>query len=283
MLGPITRFGSSKGMGTVPNLSGLTRSAAIASIEAAGFKFTNSPIIETPNQSLNNQVASQAIPANTLLDYESNIDFSYYVYVAPAIVYTYGACEIYQSDILSSSGCVAGTCTYITNYTDYYRRIRYANGAFDGYEFCYTSPSNISTLNSPTCCPPPAQVCTPGESVEIPWGGCSGNIQVRYIRKTFSDCSSRLILEERCCRASDSCQAWADVPWIPYSGGEYKTRTCTDTRCNTYTETRYRCTATSRTTCGTCRRVKGRGSQTCTTTTTNSDCTTSSSSFAQSC
>lgn len=280
MLGPITRFGSSKGMGLVPNLSGLTRTAAISAIEAAGFKFSNSPIIETPNQSLNNRVASQAILANTLIDYESNIDFSYYVYVAPAIVYTYGSCQVYQSDIVSDS-CTS--CTRNIAYLDYYRRIRYANGAFDGYEFCYTSPSNISTLNSPICCPPPAQVCTGGESVEIPWGACSGNIQVRYIRKTFSDCSSEIIPQERCCRTSDSCQPWADVPWVAYSGGEYKTRTCTDTRCNTYTETKYRCTATSRTTCGSCRRVKGRGSQTCTTTTTNSDCTTSSSSFAQSC
>ena len=284
MLGPITRFGSSKGMARVPNLAGLTRSEAISAIEAAGFRFLNSPTVETSNSSLNGQVASQVIPANALVDYESSIDFSYYVYVAPAVSYTYGPCQIYQAQILSTSGCVPGTCTYITNYLDYYRRIRYVNGVYDGEEFCYTQPSSITTSSSSVCCPPPARSCTASTTVAIPWGDCLGGQQTRTMLRISSNCDENYFQEYRCCQVSNSCQLWSDVPWISSGfGQEYKTRTCTDTRCNTYTETRVRCTVRSSTSCGRCTGSGKTITQSCTTTTINSDCTQSSVTFTQKC
>jgi hypothetical protein len=284
MLGPIARFGSSKGMAKVPNLSGLTRAAAISAIENAGFKFSNSPIVETSNSSLDGKVASQVIAADTLLNYESSLDFSYYVYVAPAVSYTYGPCQIYQAQILSTSGCVSGTCTYITNYLDYYRRIRYANGAYDGEEFCYTQPSSITTSSSSVCCPPPARSCTASTTVAIPWGDCLGGQQTRTMLRISSNCDENYFQEYRCCRVSDSCQDWSDVPWVSASGGsEYKTRTCTDTRCNTYTETKVRCIVRTTTgSCGPCSK-KSPFRRTCSTTTTNSDCSQTPGSVSQAC
>jgi outer membrane biosynthesis protein TonB len=75
-------WASSKGMVAVPDLSTLTYTDAIAALEDAGLNYTNSGSTNTANSNLNNIIATQSVAAGTLVDYETNISFTYYTYVA---------------------------------------------------------------------------------------------------------------------------------------------------------------------------------------------------------
>ena len=85
MLGIGGKFVGAKGMVAVPNLSGLTRSAAQTAITNAGLNFLEGATpVDTTNLSLDNKVAGQSLPTGTLVDYETTISYSYNRYVAPA-------------------------------------------------------------------------------------------------------------------------------------------------------------------------------------------------------
>ena len=75
-------WASSKGMVKVPDLSGLTKSAAITAIQNANLNYVDGGSTTTNNSSLDNIVASQLPNANELVQYESNVTFIYYTYVA---------------------------------------------------------------------------------------------------------------------------------------------------------------------------------------------------------
>lgn len=75
-------WASSKGMVAVPDLSTLTYTDAITALEDAGLNYTNSGSTNTSNSNLNNRIATQSVVAGTLVDYETNISFTYYIYVA---------------------------------------------------------------------------------------------------------------------------------------------------------------------------------------------------------
>ena len=69
-------------MVAVPDLSTLTYTDAITALQNAGLNYTNSGSTNTANSNLNNIVATQSVVAGTLVNYESNISFTYYTYVA---------------------------------------------------------------------------------------------------------------------------------------------------------------------------------------------------------
>ena len=69
-------------MVAVPDLSTLTYTDAIAALQDAGLNYTNSGSTNTSNSNLNNRIATQSVVAGTLVDYETNISFTYYIYVA---------------------------------------------------------------------------------------------------------------------------------------------------------------------------------------------------------
>lgn len=85
MLGIGGKFASSKGMVKMPDLSGLTRADAKTAIANAGLKFgTESSSTNNSGSSYNGDVKTQSIAANTLVEYESTVSFTYYdTYVAP--------------------------------------------------------------------------------------------------------------------------------------------------------------------------------------------------------
>lgn len=87
MFGIGGKFGSAKGMVSMPNLSGLTRPEAISAINNAGlFLGETFTISGTSNQ--NGKISSQTIASGTLVDYESIIGFSSYLYTAPTVTTT---------------------------------------------------------------------------------------------------------------------------------------------------------------------------------------------------
>ncbi len=76
-------WSSSKGMGIIPNLEGLTLNEARTAITSAGFALGNETSIGNIGgaNSSNNGKAKGRVDTGSLLQYESTIDFEYYSYV----------------------------------------------------------------------------------------------------------------------------------------------------------------------------------------------------------
>ncbi len=155
---------------SVPNLNGLTRSQAIAAIQAAGFTYSESQQ-ETNTSGLNLFISQQSVSAGTVIPLGSTIPFIYYNYVEPAPVITYGPCETYGSPIQNlgnSTGCSGNFYQERTTYRYNTRKKIYSNGSWDGSSYStdgcgttdvltVTSSNQIDGLCGYTA-PPPA--CT---------------------------------------------------------------------------------------------------------------------------
>jgi hypothetical protein len=81
MLGSLGFF-ASKGMTTVPNLSGLTKTEAETAIAAAYLTVGTATSVSTSTSGLNNTIESQAIESGSVVDYDTTINFGYYTYVS---------------------------------------------------------------------------------------------------------------------------------------------------------------------------------------------------------
>jgi hypothetical protein len=83
----IALWGSSKGMVKVPNTIGMTSAQALTAITAAGLTTTSGVKVDTADNNLNGKVAISSPVADTLVDYETNVELRYYNYVAPFSVF----------------------------------------------------------------------------------------------------------------------------------------------------------------------------------------------------
>ena len=280
MLSFVSRFGSFKGMVPMPDLSGLNRGQAISAIQTAGLTFKSNSPVESSNSSLNDKVSSQEIASGTLIDYESEISFSYYVYVAPAVIITTGNCEDIPGSTTSKIDCInyGQNNTQITTYTTQKRALILANGVSTGtYQACQAGTSETRASQTAYCgYVAPAKVCVYSETWDGPWSGCQEifgvGTKVRYKTYVYTNCSSETKkFEEACCSAGlVSCTKWVAVP-----GGETRTCTYRNVDCSTYTTNPIRCTPSTRTTCTSCT-TKSPFRKTCTTTTIASDCSSTS-------
>ena len=284
MLGFIGKFGSSRGMVKMPNLSGLTVTQAISAIESAGLKFVGSSTETTSDAALAEIIKSQSPASQTLLDYGSGVSFVYNSYSVPAYypVITYGDCGVYGG----------GNKTYVcTNYgqnnidteTTVFPSERevFFDGVFQYREAC--SPITIvQTFYNTVRCGyvPPTQSCTAGCGSYSAFGSCNNGTRTRTRTCTRTNCSTYTETDsESCC--TPSCGSWSS--WASSASGiQERSRTCTRANCTTYSESEVRCTIRTSTTCGSCSR-KAPFRRTCTTTTINSDCSTSSSSASEAC
>ena len=62
----------------VPNLSGLTKTQAVSSIEAVNLTAVDGGAVNTTDDLLNNKIASQSPIADALVQYESDVSYTYY-------------------------------------------------------------------------------------------------------------------------------------------------------------------------------------------------------------
>ena len=85
MLGFLGRWAGSKGMVKVPNLIGLSKQEAIDALTAAGLINSVNTETETSNSSLHGKAHQQSKNADELVDYETEIEFSHYKYVAAPV------------------------------------------------------------------------------------------------------------------------------------------------------------------------------------------------------
>ena len=131
---------------SVPDLNGLTRSQAIAAIQAAGFTYLESQQ-ETTNSGLNLFIGGQSVSAGTVIPLGSTIPFVYYNYVEAAPVITYGPCESYGSGTNVGSGTQCNG-TYTETYIDYSYNTRkkiYSNGAWNGSSYSTDGCTPVTT------------------------------------------------------------------------------------------------------------------------------------------
>jgi hypothetical protein len=142
MLGIGGRFVGAKGMVAMPNLANLSPSASNSAILAAGLRPGTVSVVDTSTQSNNDKTFLQSVSAGTLVDLESLINYSYYRYVAPAVVYTLDS----QKDTYSQSpesGCnqspnlqnASNQYFFCTRTVSQFRYKLLANGIWDGSSY----------------------------------------------------------------------------------------------------------------------------------------------------
>ena len=271
----------------VPNLSGLSSANANLAITNAGLFIGSNTSTSTSNSSLNDTIASQSVPAGTLVEYESLVGYSVYSYVAPpapvgpVIVGNTGC--IYSESINYRIVCVNSSGSGYPAWDDrVYGIYTYSNGSTQEYT-CSVSGGNSGNVSSQyTECGYVVPTCSGAFKDSSGFtGSCSGGKRCtffnwydscgNYVKTTQGSCVN-------CCTAGlVSCTSWA-------GGAGAQSRTCTYRRsdCTTYTDTEFRCSAFSSTSCGSCSRTRP-FRRTCTVTTQNSDCSSSKSSYSEAC
>jgi hypothetical protein len=282
MLGFTTRYGASKGMVAVPSLVGLTSEQAEALVAERGLRLQSKASRNSSSQ--NNRVSSQTVAPGTLVDYETNISFIFDVLVADQI--SFGNCEAYSSS--ASGNWCSGTYTNFSQTTTFFRRLRTVTSVDKPTtsEWIYdcgssTTPASGGFVDGSCGYFIPVASCTPDNYyVIVPWGTCSGGRQTRVVGSIDSRCNVTRTTESRCCQTSTTV-VYGD--WIRDTHSRVRSVTTTDTRCNV--SVTYETVCTTRTTvhsCGACTK-KSPFRQTCSTTTINSNCTTTSGTTTRAC
>lgn len=181
MFGSLGYWASSKGMVSVPDVSGMTEEEASTALSNVVLSYSLSTTTQTSNLSLVDKVASQSISSGTLVSYESVIQISLYSYVCNPNWTQY---EISRSSTTWSGNCVnnveAGTYT-----------IFYSNVDSNGCEPSYSSQTVVNTTRSctPPCVPNWQSSCSDGS---VSWSGnCVNNVESgTYVRTcTVTDTS----------------------------------------------------------------------------------------------
>lgn len=278
----------------MPNLSGLTVAQALSAIETSGLKFSGSSTETTSDPSLSDKIKSQSPATNTLLEYDSPVSFIYNSYSAPqqiAPTVTYGDCAVYGgANITTSYACSNYGQNNIDTETTVLPRRRevFFDGVFAYEQECSESVITQTYYNTVRCgyvAPSITKTCTAGCGSYSAFSPCKilyslGGERTRTRTCTRTDCSTYTQTDsEPCC--TPYCGPWSS--WeSSASGVQERRRTCVRADCSSYSETDIRCTTRTSTTCGACSK-KAPFRRTCTTTTINSDCSTSSSSASQAC
>jgi hypothetical protein len=144
MLGIGGRFAGARGMVPMPNLSNLSPTAATSALTAAGLRLGTVSEVESSNSSDNEKVFNQSVAAGTLVDYDSAINYSYYRYVPPAIVYTLDTSQrIQDGGSVTETGCnrtpnlqnASNQYYYCTRTLTTYKYRLLANGVWDGMSY----------------------------------------------------------------------------------------------------------------------------------------------------
>jgi hypothetical protein len=240
MLGFVTRFGSSKGMVAVPNLSGRTFDQALSDIQAAGLKFKNGTIRITNNQALDKKVFAQAQTAGELIDYESEISFNYDSYYIGAGGVSYGPIERnLEIQPVLTLPCDGTTLVRTTTYANR-REVRF-NNVFQFYEAAANSSESSREPNSAFCgYVVPPRVCPTSDVATSSWSAC------RQTPRTYTGTRtrSRLAIRSDCSQVPYTQTGNCCIPhigtwtgWVGYSpiGGSRSRTDVLDADCNTNT------------------------------------------------
>jgi hypothetical protein len=141
MLGLVSRFGSSKGMVAVPDLSGKTSAEVLSTLTDSGLiAGSGSSTVRNDTPSLDGKTYSQSIAAGVIVDYETVIDFTYwtYVYVPPAqppeSFSAVGYCGEYNTVSNTYTGCNGSL--YYSYVVETYYQLYQGNYGGSYYSYC---------------------------------------------------------------------------------------------------------------------------------------------------
>ena len=302
MLGIGGKFVGAKGMVIVPNISNLSRSAAQAAISAAGLKFfeVTTPL-DTTDSAADGKVFFQSIASGSVVDYETEVSYSYYRYVAPPPVPSgpvpVGTPQKIESEIKAGADCRCEGTTQICVPFELIE-ISYRQNYSDGSFIITRAPSEDKKtiiedddrviFQSKDC----GAVCsaTTWEQVGRFVASCNSDGQRIVTIRYKNGCGDEIFLKERtmvngtylgedpiaCCYKATLCDSTPFGSWSAYVGGvSTRSKTCyrstTSGGCTAYTVTETRCQASCGTFGGgTCVNGKKTQTQTC----TNADCST---------
>jgi hypothetical protein len=143
MLGIGGKFAGARGMVQMPDLANLSPTAATAAIQNAGLRVRNVSSSDTSSSGNNDKVFSQSVTAGSLVDYDSDIDYSYYRYVAPAVVYTLDSTRIVDGSPQTETGCnrtpnlqnASNQYYFCSRTLTSYKYKLLANGVWDGVSY----------------------------------------------------------------------------------------------------------------------------------------------------
>lgn len=224
-------------MVAVPNLSGQTNDQAVETIRNTGLTFKESTLRITQNQAFDKKVFNQNVVPGTLVDYESEISFSFDSYYETTANVTFGPTESYSST--PSASCSGTTLIRTTTFLN--RKKVFFEGQDQGFykEEAATS-SSTSEQNSASCgYVAPARVCPPSE-VPGRWSACDQTpktwtgLRYRTMYGVRSDCSEYSYRDGgyRCCIPHEG--TWTG--WIADTHSRSRSRTdVIDADCNTRT------------------------------------------------
>ncbi len=143
MLGIGGRFAGARGMVAMPNLANLSPTAATAAITAIGLKLGSASEVASSNSADNEKVFLQSVSSGTLVDYDSEISYSYYRYVPPAVVYTLDTVKVSDGASYTETGCnrtpnnqnSSSPYYFCTRTLFPYKYKLLANGVWDGVSY----------------------------------------------------------------------------------------------------------------------------------------------------
>lgn len=214
-------------MVSMPNLSGLSRDAAITAIQSAGLVFSSSTSVSSTSNN-DGKVVSQSITSGTLVDYESSITFGIGLYTpvsGPVITFITdtnpdGSLKVYEVND-GDPFCITTSSPYLQGQKrkNVYYTYKYIDGVKDTSFAALESPTSdpvaptITTAYSTACgyVAPPAVTCTTATEEVTAWSSCSYGYREKYIRDktvctdgTSSTSNLRLITEACCVTVSSS-------------------------------------------------------------------------------
>jgi len=183
----------------MPDLSNRTPEEAFSLLIQAGLLRKSLGSSGTSNSSLSNKTFGQSVSAGALVDYETQIDYSYYIYTAPAAPSAPPAPTPYLSGgtylVIIETGFECSTGGWSVPFEKReYRTDYYLNGSPTGNyivnvsdQIPYYTGSNaqrdgVCGYVAPPP-PPAAPPCSPSFSVVSSWtGSCSGGTQLTATR-----------------------------------------------------------------------------------------------------
>lgn len=204
MLGSLGFF-ASKGMTTVPDLSGLTKTQAETAITASFLTVGTATSVSTSTSSLNNTIETQSTQSGSVVDYDTVINFSYYTYVSsPSPSPTPVVCtnvQVQRFPTSWSGNCVGGSesGTYLT-------------------ETCYDNcPCVVNSYTETRSCSSPAP-CTGSSQQTYPTSctACSGGSQTctSCTEYSYTNCPG----STNCTQTTQSCSSPTPSPPAPVPG-----------------------------------------------------------------
>jgi hypothetical protein len=261
----VSKFGSSKGMVTVPNLLGVNNISTANQLASSGLRA--SPLSGTRNTNVLSQGGvslSQSPAPGAFVDYETEITITFGNYVADTVTISPN-CETYGTTENDPDYCSGTLYVYGSARTKRRKTVTTTNNVTGeittSYDYSCTDsvvPRGSEYINGQCGYSPPPKTCTSTISYGA-YGACnaaaaidSRGTKTRTVSGTSSNCEPFSYPESATC-CQHICNPWSDWDTLPSdTNKERRGRLCQYEDCSKKVEEQQRCKTTTTTTYGGC-------------------------------